>query len=177
MARLRIDGDRWLRRVRPAVPRHRRAVADFERRRPSAKVARDGRELFFVTNDRKFYAVAVRASDGVEFSSPHYLFEMPSYTIGVRNSYVPSRDGQRFLINKLLDTTVSPIYVDLDWAATVRSGEGALSQLNHLQITGSTHTPRRHLDRSTLLRRDRAARHEVIAGGRGVGRRIAEARW
>jgi hypothetical protein len=67
----------------------------------------DGRELFFVTNDRKFYAVAVRASDGVEFSSPHYLFEMPSNTIGVRNSYVPSRDGQRFLINKVLDTTVS----------------------------------------------------------------------
>ena len=80
----------------------------------------DGRELFFVTNDRKFYAVAVRVSDGIEFSSPHYLFEMPSNTIGVRNSYVPSRDGQRFLINKVLDTTVPPIYVDLDWAKTVK---------------------------------------------------------
>jgi eukaryotic-like serine/threonine-protein kinase len=80
----------------------------------------DGRELFFVTNDRKFFAVAVRVSDGIEFSSPHYLFEMPSNTIGVRNSYVPSRDGQRFLINKVLDTTVPPIYVDLDWAKTVK---------------------------------------------------------
>ena len=99
--------------------------------------------VVFVTNDRKFYAVAVRASDGVEFSSPHYLFEMPSYTIGVRNSYVPSRDGQRFLINKLLDTTVSPIYVDLDWAATV-SGEGQLiSTRSHLTNNrASDSTPR-----------------------------------
>jgi Tol biopolymer transport system component len=80
----------------------------------------DGKELFFVTNDRKFYAVEVRAGATFEHGEPKLLFEMPSNTISVRNSYIPSKDGQRFLVNMLLDTAVPPIYVDTDWASTVK---------------------------------------------------------
>ncbi len=80
----------------------------------------DGRELFFVTNDRKFYAVDVRPGASLEFGAPRFLFDMPSNTISVRNSYVPSRDGERFLVNRLLDTVTPPIYVDLNWAASVK---------------------------------------------------------
>jgi Tol biopolymer transport system component len=76
---------------------------------------RDGRELFFVTNDRKFYAVEVRAGASFEVGTPRLLFDMPSNTVAVRNSYVPSRDGQRFLVNKLLNTTPSPINVIVNW--------------------------------------------------------------
>jgi hypothetical protein len=65
---------------------------------------RDGRELYFVTNDAKFYAVDVRPGASFEFSAPRLLFEMPANTISVRNSYVPGKDGQRFLVNKVLDT-------------------------------------------------------------------------
>jgi len=79
-----------------------------------------GDELYFVTNDRKFYAVAVHAGASFEFSTPTYLFDMPTNTISVRNSYVPSRDGQRFLVNMLLDTIVPPIYVDTDWASNLQ---------------------------------------------------------
>ena len=80
----------------------------------------DGRELFFVTNDRKFYAAAIRPSPTFEFSPPRFQFNMPANTISVRNSYVPSRDGQRFLVNVLLDTGVPAIYVDLNWMATAK---------------------------------------------------------
>ena len=79
-----------------------------------------GDELYFVTNDRKFYAVAVHAGASFEFSTPTFLFDLPSNTISVRNSYVPSRDGQRFLVNMQLDTAVPPIYVDTDWASNVK---------------------------------------------------------
>ena len=76
---------------------------------------RDGRELFFVTNDRKFYAVDVRPAATFEFGTPRLLFDIPSNTVAVRNSYVPSRDGQRFLVNKLLNTTQPPINVIVNW--------------------------------------------------------------
>jgi serine/threonine protein kinase/Tol biopolymer transport system component len=78
---------------------------------------RDGKELFYVTNDAKFYAVDVRAGTTFEFSPPQFLFNIPANTISVRNSYVPSRNGQRFFINELLDKAVPPINVDLDWRA------------------------------------------------------------
>ena len=71
----------------------------------------DGRELFFVTDDRKLYAVDVRPAATFEFGTPTFLFDMPANTVSVRNSYVPRPDGQRFLVNSLLDTAVSPINV------------------------------------------------------------------
>jgi Tol biopolymer transport system component len=80
---------------------------------------RDGRELFFVTNDRKFYAVDVRSGATFDYDTPHVLFDIPANTISVRNSYVPGKDGKRFLVNKLLDTTVPPINVVVNWAATL----------------------------------------------------------
>jgi hypothetical protein len=78
---------------------------------------RDGRELYFVTNDAKFYVVDVRPGASFEFGAPKFLFEMPANTISVRNSYVPGKDGQRFLVNKMLDTTVPPINVAMNWNA------------------------------------------------------------
>src|SRR6185369_16074127 len=45
----------------------------------------DGKELYFVTNDAKLYAVDVRAGATFEFSPPHLLFTLPANTISVRN--------------------------------------------------------------------------------------------
>jgi eukaryotic-like serine/threonine-protein kinase len=80
----------------------------------------DGRELYFVSDDRKLWAVDVRASDTFEYSAPHVLFDMQANILSVRNSYVPSKDGRRFLVNKLLDTAVPPINVVVNWAQAQR---------------------------------------------------------
>jgi hypothetical protein len=81
---------------------------------------RDGRELYFVTSDGRLYAVEVHAGPTFEFSTPRPLFTMPANTISVRNSYVPTRDGQRFLVNMTIDAAVPPINVDPDWRAAAR---------------------------------------------------------
>ena len=77
---------------------------------------RDGRELYFVTNDRKLYAVDVHPGATFDFSAPRLLFHIPANTISVRNSYVPRKDGQQFLVNKLLETAAPPINIVLNWA-------------------------------------------------------------
>jgi eukaryotic-like serine/threonine-protein kinase len=75
----------------------------------------DGKELFFVADDRRFYAVDVRAGQTFDYGVPHVLFEMRANVYNVRNSYVPSADGQRFLVNTLLDSTGEPLTVILNW--------------------------------------------------------------
>ena len=80
----------------------------------------DGKELFFVNDDRKFYAVEIRAASSFEYGTPHFLFDMRADVTNVRNSYVPSRDGQRFLVNMLTDTATSPINVVLNWTADLK---------------------------------------------------------
>src|SRR5262245_39921163 len=52
----------------------------------------DGKELFFVSDDRKFYAVDVSEKSGsFEFGVPKFLFEMRANVFNTRNSYLPSR--------------------------------------------------------------------------------------
>lgn len=76
----------------------------------------DGKELFFVAEDRKFYAVDVKAAGPVfDYGVPHVLFDMRANVFNVRNSYAPSSDGQQFLVNTLLDSTGEPLNVVLNW--------------------------------------------------------------
>jgi eukaryotic-like serine/threonine-protein kinase len=82
----------------------------------------DGKELFFVSDDRKFYAVDVSTSansGSFEYSVPHFLFDMRANVFNSRNSYIPSRDGRRFLVNMLLDADDAPINVVHNWRAVV----------------------------------------------------------
>lgn len=81
---------------------------------------RDGGELFFVNDDRKFYAVDIRAGQTFDYGEPRVLFEMQANVSATRNSYVPSRDGRKFLINTLVETSASPITVVLNWLADRR---------------------------------------------------------
>lgn len=81
---------------------------------------RDGKELFFVNDDQKFYAVDVRAGSTFEFGTPHFLFAMRANVFNTRNSYVPSRDGQKFLVNMLLESAISSISVVTSWTAEVK---------------------------------------------------------
>jgi eukaryotic-like serine/threonine-protein kinase len=76
----------------------------------------DSKELFFVADDRRFYAVDIKAiGSHFDYGVPHFLFDMRANVFNVRNSYNVSRDGRRFLINTLADTTGSPLNVVLNW--------------------------------------------------------------
>jgi hypothetical protein len=81
----------------------------------------DGKELFFVTDDRRFYAVDVSATGkSFDYGAPHFLFTMRASVFNSRNSYIPSADGQRFLVNMLLDTDDEPINVVHNWTAGLK---------------------------------------------------------
>jgi serine/threonine protein kinase len=83
----------------------------------------DGKELFFVSDDRKFYAVDVSSSansGSFEYGVPHFLFDMRANVFNSRNSYIPSRDGKRFLVNMLLEADDAPINVVHNWRAVVK---------------------------------------------------------
>jgi len=54
-----------------------------------------------------------------DYGVPHFLFDLPANVFNARNSYVPSRDGQRFLVNMLRDAVDAPITVIHNWPATV----------------------------------------------------------
>jgi eukaryotic-like serine/threonine-protein kinase len=81
----------------------------------------DGKELFFVSDDKKFYAVDILDKSGsFDYGVPHFLFDMPANVWNTRNSYVPSRDGKRFLVNMLLETDDAPISVVQNWQAGLK---------------------------------------------------------
>jgi serine/threonine protein kinase len=80
----------------------------------------DGREIYYLSEDRKLMAVPVGA--GPSFGVPKALFQtrVPAGVTANRAHYVPSRDGQKFLVNMALDAVASPITVVLNWTATVK---------------------------------------------------------
>jgi hypothetical protein len=81
----------------------------------------DGREIFYIALDGQLMSVAVRVSaDGktVEADPPIPLFHtkvggalQSNYT----QQYMVSADAQRFLMNTVVDETVSPITILLNW--------------------------------------------------------------
>jgi dipeptidyl aminopeptidase/acylaminoacyl peptidase len=80
----------------------------------------DGRELFYVDTTNRLTAVPVsRTADGeLTFGQPATLFETRLYgAVGVsRQQYVPTPDGQRFLIVSVDEaTTATPLTLILNW--------------------------------------------------------------
>jgi len=75
---------------------------------------RDGRELFYMTLDRKLIAVDVTTVPEFVAGAPRVLFQ----THG-RGGYAVSRDGQRFLINSLVGGGTSTIVVVLNGTGTI----------------------------------------------------------
>lgn len=82
---------------------------------------RDGRELFYVTPDKRLMAAAVTPGASFEAGAPATLFatRIPTTSsIDDRNSFVPAADGQRFLVNNLVEEgNTQPITLVLNWAA------------------------------------------------------------
>jgi Tol biopolymer transport system component len=78
----------------------------------------DGRELFYVDTGGRLMAVDVISNPTFRASLPRPLFQTASLPSG-RNRYVASRDGQRFLVNALLEGAKPDIVVQLNWAAAI----------------------------------------------------------
>ena len=79
---------------------------------------RDGREIFFLSADRKMMSAAIGENgNDLLVQSPQILFQTRARYTGER-SYDVSADGQRFLINDMvLDQPNAPIVVVLNWPA------------------------------------------------------------
>jgi len=76
----------------------------------------DGRELYYLSLDRKLMAVPV--DPGPSFGVPQQLFQtrVPRIFNLYQTHYVPSRDGHRFLVNTVgADLPPTPITVVLNW--------------------------------------------------------------
>jgi len=73
----------------------------------------DGREIYYFSEDRKLMAVPVGPARHLPFPSPCSRRECPR--VCLRTHYVPTRDGQRFLVNtELGEPAPNPITVVLN---------------------------------------------------------------
>ena len=85
-----------------------------------AKWRLDGRELFYVSPNYKLMSVSLRPGLKFEAGLPEELFEIPVPDIvpSFPSNYAVTADGQRFLVNTVLqDAVSSPISVVLNWTA------------------------------------------------------------
>ena len=67
--------------------------------------------------------MAVQVGAGPSFGVPKPLFQtrVPGGVEPLRMHYVPTRDGQRFLVNtQIVDPTPNPITVELNWTAGLK---------------------------------------------------------
>ncbi len=81
----------------------------------------DGREIFYLSEDRKLMAVSV--GPGPSFGIPKALFQtrVAAGVTANRTHYDPSRDGQRFLINTQIgDAATNPITVVSNWTTGLK---------------------------------------------------------
>lgn len=78
----------------------------------------DGRELFYVSRDRKLMAASIRAGETFEASTPQPLFDLqtPIVTAPFGSTYAVAPDGQRLLLNAVVEgASATPITVVLNW--------------------------------------------------------------
>jgi serine/threonine protein kinase len=86
---------------------------------------RDGRELFYISPDRKLMAVTVAMDKGaVELGVTKALFDvdMPEVSAPYPTEYAVSTDGQRFLVNTIIEqTSRPPLTIVLNWHDELRA--------------------------------------------------------
>ena len=83
--------------------------------------SRDGKELFYLTLNRKLMVTAVTTGDTFAVHATRPLFDTTLQPSDSRQSYAVSADGQRFLLNVPLEDATSPMRIVLNWTALLRS--------------------------------------------------------
>jgi hypothetical protein len=89
-----------------------------------AQWRRDGKELFYMAPDKNLMAVPIATNNSFAPGSPVALFATRTpagNSTGERNHFTVSADGERFLVNNLLDeASRQPITFVLNWAAALK---------------------------------------------------------
>ncbi len=82
-----------------------------------ARWRRDGKELFFISSESKLMVVQIQTNPAFDATFPKPLFVTNARFMGpMRWNYSISNDGQRFLINTLVETsTVRPVHLIFNW--------------------------------------------------------------
>ena len=84
----------------------------------------DGKEIFYMAPDRKLMAVTVNIGASFEVGIPAPLLQTHIPVTGItddRNSYFATPDGQKFLVDELLESQMAePLTVVLNWQADLR---------------------------------------------------------
>jgi hypothetical protein len=86
----------------------------------------DGRELFYATPEGSIMAVSISlGGDRVQSGPPVMLFNPDLEIAGLRNRFVVTADGQRFLVLKsIANRRASPVSVLVNWAAALHRAAG-----------------------------------------------------
>lgn len=77
----------------------------------------DQRELFYMEPNGRLMALDIKTTPTFEPGIPRPLFQTNSRRGPFRNSYAPTRDGLRFLVNSFVEGAPSTIVVLLHWPA------------------------------------------------------------
>jgi len=81
----------------------------------------DGREVYYLTRNRKLMSVPVSAGPSFGVPKPLFQTQVPSGVNSLNMHYVPSRDGRRFLVNTQIgEPAPNPITVVLNWTAALK---------------------------------------------------------
>lgn len=89
---------------------------------------RDGKELFYLSADRKMMAVPVRTSPRFEAETPRPLFDAATRWVdaGRIAQYDVSADGQRFLLNRMVaEEGAAPMTLLQNWTAALGRPTGS----------------------------------------------------
>ena len=80
---------------------------------------RDGKELFFISDDQKLMVVPVKTGAAFEAGAPQPLFDIQPINnqLSGRFAYQPTADGQRFLVTAPAGGQTTPLTVVLNWQA------------------------------------------------------------
>lgn len=79
----------------------------------------DGKELFYLSPDKKLMAVTVKGNATLETDRPRVLFETGPARAWPWTEYAVTSDGQRFLM-PMWETTSVPFTVVVNWAAELK---------------------------------------------------------
>ena len=86
----------------------------------------DGKEIYYLSPDRKLMAVPIQAGATIEVGTPQTLFDvrldprLSTHGPYAFHQYDVSTDGQRFLVNTPLADATVPITVVLNWTAGLK---------------------------------------------------------
>ena len=77
---------------------------------------RDGRELYFLTQDASLYAVPIELSPEFKPGLPQRLFTSPAVAFAGSRAYAVSKDGERFLFAAAKQILSAPLQVVQHWS-------------------------------------------------------------